>query len=149
MDAAIFDPAPMGLRERLLAIPIDKRFSYDPALNVLFINFERLNVKSERDVARIRSEVEKRVGGLGHKVYAIVNYAGCVIDPMVFASYSRMVEGLVRDYYLDVTRYGTSGFLRMKLGEALESRGVASHIYESAEEARSHLKDRERKKGRV
>jgi propionate CoA-transferase len=147
MDAALFDPAPMGLRERLLSIPFDKRFSYDAALNVLFINFERFNVRNERDVARIHSEVEKRVGRLGHKVYAIVNYAGCTIDPLVFESYSRMVEGLVRDYYLDVTRYGTSGFLRMKLGAALEGRGVASHIYESAEEARSHLKDRERKGG--
>ncbi len=147
MDAALFDPAPMGLRERLLSIPLDKRFSFDAALNVLFINFERFNVRNERDVARIHSEVEKRVGRLGHKVYAIVNYAGCTIDPLVFESYSRMVEGLVRDYYLDVTRYGTSGFLRMKLGAALEGRGVASHIYESAEEARSHLKDRERQGG--
>jgi hypothetical protein len=33
----------------------------------------------------------------------------------------------------------------MKLGAALEDRGVASHIFESADEARRHLKDRERK----
>jgi propionate CoA-transferase len=31
----------------------------------------------------------------------------------------------------------TSGLLRFKLGEALEKRGVAAHIFESAEEAQS------------
>jgi propionate CoA-transferase len=143
MEEAIFEPQAMGLRERMLAIPLEKRFSYDPELNVLFINFERLAVRTDRDVARIKSEVEKRVKPLGHKVYAIVNYSNCTIEPAVFDAYSQMVERLVASYYLDVTRYGTSGFLRMKLGPALEHRGVASHIYESAEEARAHLKDRE------
>jgi propionate CoA-transferase len=146
MEETIFDPSPMGLRERMLSIPLDKRFSYDPGMNVLFINFERLAIRTDRDVARIRSEVEKRVKRLGHKVYAIVNYNNCTIDPSVFDAYSQMVGHLVANYYLDVTRYGTSGFLRMKLGPALEHRGVASHIYESAEEARAHLKDREHPK---
>lgn len=36
-----------------------------------------------------------------------------------------------------VSHYTTSGFLRIKLGEALEKRGVAPHIFESAEEAQS------------
>ena len=35
-----------------------------------------------------------------------------------------------------VTRYTTSAFLRMKLGDALLKRRVAPHIYESREEAR-------------
>jgi len=147
MDEAIFDPAPMSLRERMLAIPLDRRFSYDPEMNVLFVNFERLSIRTDRDVARIRAEVEKRVKPLGHKVYAIVNYNNCAIDPSVFDAYSQMVGALVESYYLDVTRYGTSSFLRMKLGSSLEHRGVASHIYESAEEARAHLKDREKGRG--
>ncbi len=45
------------------------------------------------------------------------------------------------DYYWNVTRYTTSGFLRMKLGHALSQRGVAPHIYESAEEAQQHLRE--------
>jgi len=45
------------------------------------------------------------------------------------------------DYYWGVTRYSTSSFLRFKLGDALKQRGVAPHIYESAEEARVHLRD--------
>jgi propionate CoA-transferase len=140
MEESIFKAGPMGLRERMLAIPLENRFSYDPNLNVLFINFERLRVRSERDVARIRAEVEKRIAPLGRKVYAIVNYTNCVIEPGVFESYSQMVKGLVDACYLDVTRYGTSGFLRMKLGDALHGRGLAPHIYESAEEAEHSLR---------
>ncbi|OPX98767.1 MAG: hypothetical protein A4E60_02976 [Syntrophorhabdus sp. PtaB.Bin047] len=42
-------------------------------------------------------------------------------------------------FYESVTRYTTSAFLRMKLGDELEKRGVAPHIYESKEEARKAL----------
>jgi propionate CoA-transferase len=48
-----------------------------------------------------------------------------------------MVRSLVDRFYAGVSRYTTSGFLRIKLGEALERRGVAPHIFESATEARS------------
>jgi propionate CoA-transferase len=140
MEASIFNPEPMGLRERMLEIPLENRFSYDPNLNVLFVNFERLRIRSERDVARIRSEVEKRVRPLGRKVYAIVNYTNCVIEPTVFETYGKMVKGLAETCYLGVTRYGTSGFLRMKLGDSLHGRGLAPHIYETAEEAQHNLR---------
>ena len=38
-------------------------------------------------------------------------------------------------YFHSVTRFTTSAFMRAKLGVALESRGVAPHIYESEGEA--------------
>jgi hypothetical protein len=40
---------------------------------------------------------------------------------------------------------GTSSFLRLKLGEALQRRHAAPHIYESAEDARAHLREMEQK----
>jgi propionate CoA-transferase len=45
----------------------------------------------------------------------------------------------VTKFYATVTRYTTSTFLRMKLGDELQKRGVAPHIYESREEARRAL----------
>ena len=77
---------------------------------------------------------------LGHKVYAIVNYENFEIFPDVIDAYSGMVRDLSDRFYLGVTRYTTSGFLRIKLGDALSRRAVAPHIYESAEEARAHLR---------
>ena len=141
MDAAIFRDQPMGLRERMLAIPMARRFSYDADKDVLFINFERLSVRSPEDVAMIRTEVERRVAPLGKRVYAIVNYDGFEIEPDMLELWSEMVKGLVDRHYWGVTRYTTSGFLRMKLGDALSRRGVAPHIYESGDEAREHLKE--------
>jgi propionate CoA-transferase len=51
-----------------------------------------------------------------------------------------MVKYLVDRYYSGVTRYTTSAFLRMKLGDALQKREVGPHIYESRQEARAALK---------
>lgn len=139
MDESIFLDDLMGLRDRLLSLPLSSRFSYDPGLNVLFIDFERIEIKSERDVREVRRAVERIVKPLGHKVFAIANYSNAVIMPEVFDSYSAMVRRLVDTYYLDVTRYGSSGFLKAKLGASLQENGVTPHIYETAEEARMGL----------
>ncbi len=144
MDARIFREEPMGLREQLLDIPLDKRLTYDTQENVLFINFERLHVRSTEDVDAVRRAVEAKLKPIGKKVYAIVNYDNFSLAPEAVDAYAEMVRNLVRDYYWDVTRYSTSSFLRMKLGDALSRRGVAPHIYESSEEAHKHLHDIER-----
>lgn len=139
MDESIFEPEAMGLRDRLLRQPLSSRLSYDPKLNMLFVDFERIEVKTERDVRDIRRAVEQIVKPLGRKVYAIINYSGATIAPEVFDSYSAMVQKLMESYYLDVTRYGSSGFLRMKLGAALADKGLPVHLYDTAEEAREGL----------
>ncbi|MBA2350354.1 MAG: hypothetical protein H0V78_00760 [Burkholderiales bacterium] len=42
-----------------------------------------------------------------------------------------MVRYLSERYYTHVSRYTTSAFMRLKLGEALENRGLSAHIYEN------------------
>ncbi|MGO9170535.1 MAG: acyl CoA:acetate/3-ketoacid CoA transferase [Rhodomicrobium sp.] len=143
MDARIFRPAPMGLREDMLAMPLEQRFSYDPQQNLFFINFEGLAVRNHKDVERIRTLVGEKLKSAGRKVYAIVNYDNFTILPDVMDEYAAMVHDLVETYYSGVTRYTTSGFLRAKLGDALQHREVAPHIYESADEARVHLRELE------
>jgi propionate CoA-transferase len=68
------------------------------------------------------------------------SYDNFSIVPELLDEYSAMVRGLMDHYYSGVSRYTTSGFLRMKLGESLERRGVAPHIFESAEDAQSNLR---------
>ena len=139
MDAAIFRDGKMGLRERMLAIPLSRRFAFAPEQDIFFINFERLDIRRHEDIVDIRAEVEKSLAPIGRKVYAIVNYDGFNIVPELVDAYSAMVKDLTERFYTRVTRYTTSNFLRMKLGDALEERGVAPHIYESAQEALDHL----------
>jgi propionate CoA-transferase len=141
MDRRIFAPEPMNLRERMLSIPLEQRFTYDEATNHFFVNLERFALRDENEIERIRRIVVDRVAPLGKRVYAIVNYDNFTIDPDLLDAYSAMVRGLMDKYYADVTRYTTSGFLRMKLGDALEKRGVAPHIYESAAEAEASLRE--------
>ncbi len=140
MDPRIFQPEPMGLREELLRIPIEERLIYQPEENLFFVNFEGYSLKTKEDISRIKMAVEKVLSPIGRKVYAIVNYDNYTIDPDLVDEYIEMVNDIVSRYYLGVTRYTTSTFLRLKLGDALQKRNLAPHIYETSEEARKALK---------
>ena len=140
MDARIFRAEKMELRDDMLRLPVEERFAYDARQNLFFVNFERLPVRSKSDIRALKEAAEKKLVPIGHKVYAIVNYDNFSISPELLDEYSAMVRGLVDRFYSGVSRYTTSGFLRMKLGESLERRGVAPHIFESAAEAQSDLR---------
>jgi propionate CoA-transferase len=137
MDGRIFREAPMDLREHMLSIPLDQRFTLDEQQNLFFVNLERYALHGRADIDTIAKAVEAKLGGRGRRVYAIVNYDNFSILPELLDEYSAMVRSLADRFYSGVSRYTTSGFLRIKLGEALERRGVAAHIFESAEEAQS------------
>ncbi len=140
MDDRIFRAEPIGLKDELLAIPLEERLIYYPEENLFFVNFEGLYIRTPEEVEKIHSLVEKILAPVGKKVYTIVNYDNFNIAPDLVDIYTDAVKHLVDHYYAEVTRYTTSTFLRMKLGEALEVRNVAPHIYESREEARKALK---------
>ena len=145
MDERIFLPDPMGLRDSMLAIPLEQRFSYDAEQNVFFINFERLTINTLDDIEKIRKMIEAHLAPLKKKVFGIVNYENFTIPLELTDAYADVVQDLVDRFYYRVTRYTTSSFLRLKLGDALQRRHVAPHIYESAEEARAHLRDLQQK----
>jgi propionate CoA-transferase len=138
MDGRIFRDGVMNLREDLLAIPLDQRITLDEQQNLFFVNLERYSVRSQADIKALARIVEEKLSPLGHRVYAIVNYDNFSILPELLDEYSAMVRDLVDRFYSGVSRYTTSGFLRIKLGEALERRGLAPHIFESAHEAQSN-----------
>lgn len=139
MDGRIFRREMMGLKEDLLTLPISERVSYDKDQDLFFVNFERLDVRSTEQIEEIRVSVKNILAPLKKKVYAIVNYDGFTIAPELMDAYSEMVDDVVRKYYRGVTRYTTSAFLRMKLGEALSKRNLAPYIFESEEVARREL----------
>jgi len=140
MDQRIFMPEPMGLKDDLLTVPLDERLTYDPGENLFFVNFEGFSVNTSQDVQDIKDAVVNIVAPLGKRVYTIVNYDNFSILPDIVDEYSDMVKFLMDNYYSGVTRYTTSTFLRMKIGDALKKRDVAPHIYESSEEAKEVLK---------
>jgi len=143
MDARLFAPGPMGLRQDLLHLPLHRRFVFDALQGIFFANFEGYTVRDSADVAAIRDAVQQCLATVPHKVPAIIDYDNFHVTPLVIDEYADMVSELAKAHYSRVTRYTTSAFLRVKLGETLRGRGVAPHIFESAAQARAHLDDDE------
>ncbi|MBV8097230.1 MAG: acyl CoA:acetate/3-ketoacid CoA transferase [Acetobacteraceae bacterium] len=146
MDARLFQPGPMGLREELLTLPLSERFTYDPEQNLFFVNFEGLSIRSAAQIDEIERLVAEKTARAPGRVYAVVNYDNFSITPELLDPYVDMVSRLMQRNYSGATRYTTSGFLRMKLGDELAKREVSPHIYESAAEARERLREIEGRK---
>jgi propionate CoA-transferase len=142
MDASIFRPEPMGLRDRFLDIHIGDRISYDIAKNTVFLNFAGMRVRNEADLVAIKEAVDGTLEPLGKRVYSIVNYERFVVDDDIMDKYMDLVKYVEDKYYISVSRYTNSGFLRLKLGKELGKRKVSSKIYETSEEAVSHLSEK-------
>lgn len=114
----------MGLRADVLRLPLEARFNYDEEKNILFLNFEELEVKRQEDIEAIRNEVIRICEPLGHRVYTVVNYEGFVLDRSVEDAYVEMISDTVARYYVGVTRFTTSAFMRANLSDT--SPGAAS-----------------------
>ena len=147
MDARIFKPGPMGIKEELLALSLEDRLTYNAEENLFFVNFENYYVKTPEDIRNIRETVEKILSPLGKKVKTIVNYDNFNIAADLVDEYSDMVK-YVMQFYAEVTRHGTSTFLRLKLGEQLEKRDIAPRMYETGSDAKQALEkpDEDKKK---
>ena len=139
MDSRIFRDEPMKIRAQMLEIPLAERLSYDAGKNLFFLNFEGLDVRSQDDITRIEQAVDDFLKPVGHRVYAVVNYDRFAILPEFIEDYIAMVKRVVDRHYHDVTRYTSNTFLRVKLGEALEKRALAPHLFETADEAQASL----------
>jgi propionate CoA-transferase len=139
MDPRVFRDELMQLEETLLGIGLAQRVSYDAQRNILFLNLEGVHVRTRDDVDRVRRTVEEKAQEIGKKFALIVNYSDFLIDAAVADTYAAMVRYMETHYYTASSRYATSAFLRLKLGEALSRRRVAPHIFETAEEAQAFV----------
>jgi propionate CoA-transferase len=132
MDPLIFQPRPMGLRERMLDIRIADRLSYDAASNTVYMNYAGMRVRSEDDIRTIVDAVDALLRPLGKRVHSVVNYERFSCDDDVFQQYVDAVKYVEDTYYLDVKRYTSGAFLRHKLGGELAKRKITSQVHTSA-----------------
>ena len=139
MDFRLFRDEPMGLDGILLERPLSQRLSLDEQAGVLYIDLDGYRVRTLRDVEAVREAVAGRVAPLGRKVAAIISYDACAIDPEVSDAWFAMAADVESLYYSHVSRYTTSAFMRLKLGEALVRRDVAPHIFETPHEAQASI----------
>ncbi|MFY9779210.1 MAG: acyl CoA:acetate/3-ketoacid CoA transferase [Candidatus Baltobacteraceae bacterium] len=122
MDPRIFRPEPMNLRDDLLRLPLEDRLWYDPRRNILFVNFEGLEITSLEQIEAVRAMVERRLAPLGAKVRAVVNYDNFTVSLDLVDAYLEALKGVWERFYLDATRYTSTAFQRMKNDETAELR---------------------------
>ena len=67
MDARIFLPDPMGLRDDLLVLPLESRLSYDRQQNLFFVNFEGYAVRDLEQIDRIEQAVREHLSAGARK----------------------------------------------------------------------------------
>ena len=84
----------------------------------------------------IRDAVATLCQQIGRRVAVVVNYDAFRLDPEVADAYAEMVQSLEDAFYTRVSRYTTSAFMRVKLGQIL-TRTVRPHIFESKSEAQA------------
>jgi propionate CoA-transferase len=131
MDPLIFQPQPMGLRERMLDIRIGARLSYDAPSNTVYMNYAGMRVRNAEDIRTIVDAVDTLLGPLGKRVHSVVNYERFSCDDDVFDRYVDAVKYVEETYYLDVKRYTSGAFLRHKLGSELAKRQITSEVFGS------------------
>ncbi len=137
MDERIFRPQEMDLRRDLLHLDLHDRIVIDPATGCLFLNFEKMRVRTRDEVDRVGQVVSEICGPLPGRVDVIANYDGFRIDEALEADWARLVAQLTERYYNKVSRYSGSAFMRMKLREVFPD--ARPHIYETSDQARSFL----------
>jgi len=117
---------------------MEDRFKYQAEDNIFFINVENYYMKTSDEIQEMKQLVGSILGPLDRKVHTVANYDNFNVSPHLVDEYVEVVK-YAAQFYESVTRYTTSTFLRMKLGDELEKRGVAPHMYESREEARKAM----------
>jgi propionate CoA-transferase len=103
------------------------------------MNYAGMRVRTDEDLKSIKDAVDGILEPLGERVNSIVKYDRFEADPEIMDAYLDLVRHVENKYYIKVSRYTTSGFMRLKLGKELERRSVSSHVFETRREARRHL----------
>ncbi len=139
MDARIYRDAPMGLKKDLLRLDLADRIALDEARGTLFLNFAKMRLRDEDDVAKVRARVEEVCLPLDHRVDAVANYDGARIDEEIEDAWWAMVREMEERFYARVARYSGAAFMRMKIAKGAAAAGVKPHLFETAAAAEGFL----------
>ena len=139
MEGSIFRETRMGLEGLLSELSLDKRISYNPETNMLFLDFSGLRLHTSNDIAKVRDAVEAVLAPLERRVDAIVNYDGFWTNPDLADEYLEAVRYIQTRYYNKASRYATNGFARIRLAKGLLEHQVHSDIVATKAEAKRSL----------
>ena len=137
MNTRIFAPDSMGLEDELLQMDFGERLSLDEERQLVFLNLVGHEIHTRDDVDRMRQVLTDYFGRLRPGFSVVVDYDDFRLDDRVADQYFRLIGSMAERFGYTVTRYTTSAFLRAKLGEGLTRRNLATHIFETRQEAQA------------
>ena len=142
MDARIFVEGKMGLKESS-PMSLDERVSYDAENNVVYANFEGMNIGTEEEADKLANYLDRYFSRLGRKVHVVVNYDNFDLGPDARDTFFAMVKYNEDNYFLSSTRYSTDAFYRHQLKEDFAEADLEQRIYRNFDEARKSLRVRD------
>jgi propionate CoA-transferase len=142
MDARIFLEGKMDLKESS-PMSLDERVSYDAENNVVYANFEGMNIGTEEEAEKLADYLDRYFSRLGRKVHVVVNYDNFDLGPDARDTFFAMVKYNEDKYFLSSTRYSTDAFFRHQLKEDFAQADLEQRIYRNFDEARKSLRVRD------
>jgi propionate CoA-transferase len=142
MDARIFAEGKMGLKESS-PMTLDERISYDAENNVVYANFEGMNIGTEEEADKLADYLDRYFSRLGRKVHVVVNYDNFDLGPAARDTFFAMVKHNEDNFFLSSTRYSTDAFFRHQLKEDFAEADLEQRIYRNFDEARKSLRVRD------
>jgi propionate CoA-transferase len=142
MDARIFREGKMGLSESS-PMSLEDRVSYDAQNNVVYVNFEGMNIETEEDADKLADYLNRYFSKLGNRVHVVVNYDNFYLGPAARDTFFAMVKHNEDSHFLSSTRYSTDAFFRHKLKEDFAEAELEQRIYRNFDEARKSLRVRD------
>jgi propionate CoA-transferase len=136
MADVLFRDERMGLQRLISELSLEKRISYNPDTNMLFLDYSGMRINTIKDVIRVRDAVEAVLKPLDQKVDAIINYDGFWTNPEISDDYLDAVHYIQSRYYNKASRFTTNGFARIQLAKGLQAHQVHSGVVDTMAAAR-------------
>jgi propionate CoA-transferase len=135
MDPRLFQESVMGIRNEFLLKELKTRVRYDEARNLLYLDFNGLEIDGSEDVENIRRLVEGLCRAAGKKVNAVVNYNAFKVNDKLLDEYLAMGEDIIQKYYRKVARHTASQEIIARFTDGFQGRKLAANLFASKEEA--------------
>ncbi|WP_222869434.1 hypothetical protein [Roseobacter fucihabitans] len=93
MDARIFRNIEIDLRRNLLHLDLLERVAIESKSGQLFLNFEKMRIRTQAEIDRVKGAVAATCAAYGKPVDVIVNYDVLRIDAALGSNGAEMVAG--------------------------------------------------------
>lgn len=140
MEARIFDPPTMKIRKEFLLKELQTRLCYDPEENILYLNFNGIELENNEDIENVRKLVADHCHKAGKKINAIVNYDAFRVHEELLDAYLEMGRVIIEKYYLKVARHTTNPEVRKNMISEFSSRGLDANMFATRDEALAYLR---------